>query len=78
MLHCFRLGRCVATPAALAILTDNGVGPLTLVMRHALGEWGSVAPDTRDANEPISRTRGQARARPADGRAREPENRAAL
>jgi hypothetical protein len=39
----FSIGDLVATPGALALLTALGIEPLTLVGRHALGDWRSAA-----------------------------------
>ena len=39
----FALGRVVATPGALALLTPEE--PLTLLQRHASGDWGEVPPE---------------------------------
>ncbi|MCF7992128.1 MAG: hypothetical protein K9M02_16945 [Thiohalocapsa sp.] len=47
----FRLGCCVATPAALEILLDNGVQAMTLLLRHALCDWGDLDADDLAANE---------------------------
>lgn len=38
----FRLGRLVATPAALEELRRLQVDPLELVRRHHLGDWGDL------------------------------------
>ena len=45
----FRLGQCVATPAALAALTPDDL--LTIIQRHATGDWGELCDEDRAANE---------------------------
>ena len=45
----FDLGRVVATPGALALLTTAGENPAELLSRHAGGDWGEVP--TEDARE---------------------------
>lgn len=47
----FDLGRLVATPAALQALERAGVTPLSLVRRHATGDWGDCDAHDRQANE---------------------------
>jgi len=47
----FNLGRVVATPNALALLAQHGVAPLTLLKRHAAGDWGDVPTDDAKANQ---------------------------
>lgn len=42
-----RLGHTVATPGAIEALTEHGVNSLSLVHRHARGDWGDV--DAHDA-----------------------------
>ena len=38
----FSLGRKVATPNALAVLSEAGVEPEELYERHGLGDWGLI------------------------------------
>ena len=38
----FAAGQLVATPAALALLDQHGVGPETLLHRHLAGDWGNL------------------------------------
>lgn len=47
----FRIGQCVATPAALQALERAGVTPLSLVRRHSAGDWGQCDAEDRQANE---------------------------
>src|SRR4051812_5912161 len=47
----FPLGRVVATPGALAALLAAGVEPLSLILRHARGDWGELDDEDRAANE---------------------------
>lgn len=51
----FRLGRIVATPNALAKLTQDDI--LTAIQRHQAGDWGDVDEHDREENE-LSLTRG--------------------
>jgi hypothetical protein len=46
----FSLGRTVATPHALQALAQQGITPLSLLKRHASGNWGDVPPDDAQAN----------------------------
>jgi len=45
----FRLGRIVATPNALAQLTQTDI--LTAIQRHQAGDWGEVDPHDHQENE---------------------------
>lgn len=47
----FPLGRIVATPGAIAALNEAHEHPLTLIKRHAYGDWGDLHEFDRDANE---------------------------
>ena len=47
----FPLGQLMATPAALRILNDFGIEPLSLALLHGRGDWGDVSPDDRQQNE---------------------------
>ena len=47
--HKFPLGKLVATPAALELLSEIGKNPAELVQRHASGDWGTV--DKHDSRE---------------------------
>ena len=47
----FPLGRVVATPGALAALTQAGADPRRLLARHARGDWGDLDAEDRAANE---------------------------
>jgi hypothetical protein len=52
----FPLGRIVATPGALSLLTIAGVNPAGLLERHRRGDWGDVP--TEDARENEFSVRG--------------------
>lgn len=39
---CFNPGQIVATPGALALLSEHDVSPNTLLHRHLAADWGSV------------------------------------
>jgi hypothetical protein len=47
----FRLGKLVATPGALAALTEAGQSPMHFVSRHLRGDWGECDEHDRQANE---------------------------
>jgi hypothetical protein len=47
----FRLGKLVATPGALAALTEAGQSPMHFVARHVVGDWGECDEHDRQANE---------------------------
>jgi len=46
----FPLGRCVATPGALAALVSSCQLPTSFLARHARGDWGVVSPEDQAAN----------------------------
>jgi hypothetical protein len=45
------LGRIVATPGALRILSEAGEDPLRYLARHASGDWGDLDAHDRGENE---------------------------
>ena len=47
----FPLGQTVATPGALQAFEEAGESPLTLLQRHAAGDWGEVCEADRQENE---------------------------
>jgi len=47
----FRLGRTVATPAALEAIQQAGDSPAEFLDRHVTGDWGELSEDDREANE---------------------------
>ena len=47
----FPLGRLVATPGALALLTNAGENPAMLLGRHKTGDWGEVPPEDAREND---------------------------
>ena len=51
----FPLGRLVATPGALRVLTETGTDPRRLVARHAGGDWGDVDAEDWATNDRASR-----------------------
>ena len=53
----FPLGQVVATPGALAALTQAGDEANALLERHARGDWGEVDPHDRNANNHALRYR---------------------
>ncbi len=47
----FGLGCVVATPGALELLGEAGISPLSLLQRHASGDWGEVPKADARENE---------------------------
>jgi hypothetical protein len=45
------LGRVVATPGALKLLSDMGEDPFGYIARHAKGDWGDLCTFHRHQNE---------------------------
>lgn len=45
------LGKVVGTPAALKALETAGVSYVSLLSRHASGDWGDLDPFDKKANE---------------------------
>jgi hypothetical protein len=45
------LGRIVATPGALKLLTEARDHPLDLLTRHATGDWGELCAFDRQQND---------------------------
>ena len=46
----FKIGAIVATPGALRQCTKNGVDAMSLIHRHAAGDWGDLDADDVTAN----------------------------
>ena len=51
MAHKFPLGQTVATPAALAALSDSGQTPALFLDKHCDGGWGEVCNDDKGLND---------------------------
>jgi hypothetical protein len=51
MMGHLHLGRIVATPGALEILSEAGEDPLRYLARHASGDWGYLDAHDRRENE---------------------------
>lgn len=47
----FSLGRIVATPGALAALSQANQNPVEFLARHQQGDWGEVPEDDKQENE---------------------------
>jgi len=47
----FTLGQTVATPGALGALAENGQSAAAFLGRHALGDWGDLCEEDRQAND---------------------------
>ncbi|MDP9456287.1 MAG: hypothetical protein M3Q49_09990 [Actinomycetota bacterium] len=45
------LGRVLATPGALRVLSEAGEDPFHLLARHASGDWGNLDAHDRRENE---------------------------
>lgn len=46
----FELGQVVATPGALAAMTEMGIAPLALIYRHVTGDWGDLGAEDQQQN----------------------------
>lgn len=46
----FPLGRTVATPGAVEALQRNEVSAITLLLRHAAGDWGELPLSDKEEN----------------------------
>jgi hypothetical protein len=47
----FKLGRVVATPAALERAEAHGINVLALLARHVVGDWGDTCAQDKRTNE---------------------------
>lgn len=47
----FALGQVLATPGALALLSERGVQGITLLQRHVNGDWGAICAADAASNE---------------------------
>ncbi|KVS04635.1 hypothetical protein K6L27_32695 [Burkholderia cenocepacia] len=47
----FKLGRILATPAALEAIADAHVSIIDLLIRHMRGDWGDLSESDRQQNE---------------------------
>jgi hypothetical protein len=47
----FSLGKLVATPGALAAITESGQHPWDFIVRHMAGDWGDVDQEDKAAND---------------------------
>lgn len=47
----FSLGRLVATPGALAVLSDAKQEPFEFLARHQCGDWGELNPEDKAEND---------------------------
>lgn len=47
----FPLGQLLSTPGALKLMEDNDVDPMSLLQRHARGDWGTVCAEDAQSNE---------------------------
>ncbi len=45
------LGRVVATPGALKVLSESGEDPFSYLARHATGDWGVLCSQDQRENE---------------------------
>lgn len=52
----FQHGQIVITPAALAALSEAGITPLSLLLRHLDGDWGDLCAEDKLANEAALRS----------------------
>lgn len=47
----FNLGDVAATPGAMAAMEAAGVRPISLILRHVTGDWGTVCAADAQENE---------------------------
>ncbi|AYQ41865.1 plasmid related protein [Burkholderia aenigmatica] len=47
----FKLGRIFSTPTAVDALNDAQISIVDLLIRHVLGDWGSLSESDREQNE---------------------------
>jgi hypothetical protein len=47
----FPLGKVVATPGALKLLTEQGLTPTMFIQRHASADWGDISREDWMAND---------------------------
>lgn len=47
----FYLGRLLSTPGALTACEDAGVSPMSLIVRHARQDWGTLTTADKQAND---------------------------
>ena len=52
----FSLGQVAATPGALEALQGNNTTAIEYLRRHALGDWGIVCEEDKQANEEALKT----------------------
>ena len=53
----FQLGKIVATPAAINMLNDKMISPLTFLQRHQSGDWSDMCAEDRKLNEAAIRNK---------------------
>ena len=46
----FALGNVVATPGAIALMEDHGIGAVIFLKRHQYGDWGNLGAEDRMSN----------------------------
>ena len=46
----FKLGSIVATPGALQVCEEHKIEPLSLIDRHAAGDWGDLCAEDVQSN----------------------------
>lgn len=47
----FSLGNVVATPGALTLMQDHGIGAVIFLKRHRWGDWGNICSSDGAANQ---------------------------
>lgn len=55
----FKLGSIVATPGALQLCEQLKINPLSLIDRHAAGDWGDLCAEDVQANADAIATVGR-------------------
>ena len=55
----FKLGSIVATPGALQLCEQHKIDPLSLIDRHAAGDWGDLCAEDVQSNADAVATVGR-------------------
>ena len=55
----FPVGQLVATPGALAMMTENLLNPMDYLARHLSGDWGDMSKDDKMANDQALKYEGE-------------------
>lgn len=47
----FPIGQLVATPGAIEVMEEQGINPLSLLLRHISGDWGDLSAEDKKEND---------------------------